>query len=296
MRKRLILHIGMHKTGSSSIQHFLSRNRLALAAAGVLYPRSVGPDGRRQPKHNAIFSAISHEIDHGAPHPVLGPSSEVIDAMARRIAVSRAKTAILSAEGFSGENPAFARALSPLRERFNVTVVAFLREPGAWLESFYRQMVMSREVREARGLGEFLAAPSTEAHLDYMRIIGWWADAFGPEALRIVAFHEGGATSPARSFLTAADLPRALARLPFARAWRNKSATDETVLAVLRANAAEKAAPRPESRLSLTNHERRDLAERLERRWKNRLASGDREVGAPPFIFSMLDDMKFHGK
>ena len=109
MRKRLILHIGMHKTGSSSIQHFLSRNRLALAAAGVLYPRSVGPDGRRQPKHNAIFSAISHEIDHGAPHPVLGPSSEVIDAMARRIAVSRAKTAILSAEGFSGENPAFAR-------------------------------------------------------------------------------------------------------------------------------------------------------------------------------------------
>lgn len=36
------MHIGTGKTGTSAIQEFLGRNREQLAAAGVLYPRSVG--------------------------------------------------------------------------------------------------------------------------------------------------------------------------------------------------------------------------------------------------------------
>ena len=38
MKPRLVIHIGMHKTGSSSIQHYLSRNRRLLRLFGLLYP------------------------------------------------------------------------------------------------------------------------------------------------------------------------------------------------------------------------------------------------------------------
>ena len=39
----LILHIGSGKTGTSSIQQFLAKNRVHLVEQGVLYPRTPGP-------------------------------------------------------------------------------------------------------------------------------------------------------------------------------------------------------------------------------------------------------------
>ena len=45
---RIVLHIGTEKTGTSSVQHFLSKNRVALAAEGVVYPRFTGPNGGSQ--------------------------------------------------------------------------------------------------------------------------------------------------------------------------------------------------------------------------------------------------------
>ena len=43
---RLILHCGLHKTGTSTLQFALARARPALAASGVLYPtnRALGID------------------------------------------------------------------------------------------------------------------------------------------------------------------------------------------------------------------------------------------------------------
>ena len=59
-RKRLVIHIGMHKTGSTTIQRFLSRNRLVLRLAGVLYPESCGADGRR------TTTTAAHGVVRGA--------------------------------------------------------------------------------------------------------------------------------------------------------------------------------------------------------------------------------------
>ena len=39
VKKRLIVHIGVHKTGSTSIQHTLFRNTGQMADRGFLYPR-----------------------------------------------------------------------------------------------------------------------------------------------------------------------------------------------------------------------------------------------------------------
>jgi len=61
-KPRLVLHIGMHKTGTTSLQWFFVLNRLLLHLWGIDYPRAYGADGRRLAAHNDLFHAISREI------------------------------------------------------------------------------------------------------------------------------------------------------------------------------------------------------------------------------------------
>lgn len=223
MRRRLVIHIGMHKTGSSSIQRFLSRNRWLLKRLGVFYPATRRADGRREPKHNRLFEAISHEADHGAAHPAFGEARDVVAEITDQIERAAAPLSILSAEGLSGERPVFAEALAPLAARFECRIVVFLRRPDDWVESFYKQMVVSREVRETRSLGDFINAQSTQDHLDFDRILSWWAEAFGDDALRVAAFPPANGARLIDEFLRAADAPRWLGRLPYANARENRS-------------------------------------------------------------------------
>ena len=103
VKKRLIIHIGMHKTGTSSVQRYFARNRTILRRMGVCYPKSTGADGESQPKHAALFDAISHEADFGATHTVLGSSANEINRIAAEIEAAPGNLGVLSAEGLSGE-------------------------------------------------------------------------------------------------------------------------------------------------------------------------------------------------
>lgn len=242
VKKRLIIHIGMHKTGSSSVQRYFSRNRAVLRRMGLCYPRSIGAAGERQPKHAALFDAISHEADFNAPHPALGPSGALIEKIAAEIEAAPGRLAVLSAEGLSGERPVFAKALAPLGARFDATIVMFLRRQDHWVESFYKQMVLSRQVREARGFHEFVAAQSTREHMNYKQIADWWRDAF--DDVRPFGFHAKGPMRPLARLLDVAKLGARYHWLPFAHAHANPSPGADAVEVVRRWNEAGTDAPR----------------------------------------------------
>jgi len=238
---RLVLHIGMHKTGTTSIQRFFVRNRLALKCFGIDYPKAFDANGRRLPKHNDFFVAISHEKDSGKPHPALGPSAARVEKLAGRVKAGR--VTVLSAEGLSGEHPTFARAFAPLRGKFDVRVVCFLRRQDEWAGSFYKQMVQSREVRESRKFNDFLRIRSTRDHLDYAKMLGWWADALGPDAIRVEIYSPKTPVLPA--FLTAAGLPKSLDLLPFGKGTQNRSPNSDTVERIRAANKMKLPKPPP---------------------------------------------------
>lgn len=236
-RKRLILHIGMHKTGTTTIQRFFSRNRWLLRKMGVCYPESRGPDGRLLPKHNTIFSAISHQADRGEVHPALGPVADLVKDVADQINQAPGHVGVISAEGFSGERPVFSRALAPLASEFDVSIVIFLRRRDLWVESFYKQMVLNSDVREARPFAEFLSANSTVRHMNYLRILSWWADAFGPEALKVGIFEPNQSNETlVRQFLRLSDLSTRLSLLPFAAGHANQSLSAEATSLIRMAN------------------------------------------------------------
>lgn len=240
-KPRMVLHIGMHKTGSSSLQRYLARNRPVLRLFGIDYPVATGPRGQKLSKHNDLFLAISHEKDKRQPHPVLGPSSERIARITS--AMKPGRTTILSAEGFSGESPAFAKVFQPLTETADVRVVCFLRPQDQWVVSFYKQMVLSREVRMRKPFEEFLSMRGTRRHLDYANMLRWWSDAIGRENIRILIYPP--TESVVADFLNAAGLPSWLARLPWSRSWQNKGQPTGYVERVRMANIQGTEKPMP---------------------------------------------------
>lgn len=213
-----------------------------LRRMGVCYPTSTGDAGQRQPKHAAIFDAISHEADFGVHHPILGSSADQIDQASAEIEAAPGNLGVISSEGLSGERPVFAAAMADLAERFQTTVVIFVRRQDHWVESFYKQMVLSRDVRETRSFHEFVEAESTQRHMDYWRIVGWWREVF--EDVRIVGFHAAGPARPLRRLMEIGELGRMFYWLPFANAHENPSPGVEAVELIRRCNEQGLVAPR----------------------------------------------------
>ena len=238
---RLLLHIGMHKTGTTSLQRFFVRNRSILSLMGIDYPKAFDASGKKLPKHNDLFLAISHEKDFGTPHPILGSSAERVDRLARRIETKR--ITVLSAEGFSGESPAFAEAFAPLRGRFDIKVICFLRRQDDWVQTFYKQMVQSRQVLESRSFQAFREAGSTKLHLDYLQILEWWAKALGEQAIRVEIYRPETQVLPI--FLDAGGLPKSLRWLPHSKTIQNRSLTSGYIERIREANAAGAPCPLP---------------------------------------------------
>lgn len=242
VKKRLILHIGMHKTGTSSVQRYFSRNRAILRRMGVCYPKSIGVGGEIQPKHAALFDALSHEADFGTAHSLLGSSADAITRTAAEIEVAPGNLGVLSAEGLSGERPVFAAAVAELADRFDTTVVMFVRRQDHWVESFYKQMVLSRDVRETRSFHEFIEAETTKRHMDYAQIVAWWREIF--EDVRVIGFHPAGPLRPLMRLMDVAELGRPYRWLPFANAHENQSPGAEAVEVIRRCNEKGLEAPR----------------------------------------------------
>lgn len=131
-RPRLVVHVGDHKTGTTSIQAALAAGRVRLAAGDLLYPLGEtvnhnylcrrGPDGVR-------------------PERADTPKGPGLDAIAARIAAERPALAILSAEQLEGAPPAETAAL--LQEVFGgvaeLRVVAYVRPHAARVLSSFAE-------------------------------------------------------------------------------------------------------------------------------------------------------------
>ncbi len=139
---RFVIHIGLHKTGSTFVQYQLDANRDALRKGGVLFPKTgFGfPKGRHPvrpsglPGHQELLRAINNE-DH-----------TILKALHKEIAQSDCHTVVISAENLSMPMAntlmrarSFIRVLNAIGAGDNVDVVAMFRRPEAWIESLYRE-------------------------------------------------------------------------------------------------------------------------------------------------------------
>ncbi len=119
----IILHIGRHKSGTSSLQRALSENRILLKSNGYYYPTVY----RKKWAHHQLVQAINEEDN--PKH-----QKAFIDGL------SREYINIISSEAFQNIPPKIVREFFD-EKIFRVKVVCYLRDQVDYLKSSYLQEI-----------------------------------------------------------------------------------------------------------------------------------------------------------
>lgn len=188
---RLILHIGMQKTGTTSIQKALFQNRELLARHGVVYPEVPESDWNKVSHYNCFRGYFG-----SVPDPVgLQGQVTIRDQFIESLKGLDARTAIISAECLSAW-PAPMREEESLEDYwqrkaeiigeirkdlspFDVTVVVTLREKASFLKSLFKQylkMTKAWYISIEQELAEFLIRERHE--VDYNGQMDAWRQHF----------------------------------------------------------------------------------------------------------------------
>jgi hypothetical protein len=198
---RVILFIGHHKVGSTSLQDYLARNAVVLAQHGILYPfvdfqglahfsavaagqhKVFGslPINVREP-HNALaFKMMAAVRDGSVPsyHKRLPSVSQMQNAITQQVAFSRPHTVILAAEVFANF-PAVDESLAEnIRDLFpdaTFTLVATLRRIDNYIASWHGQRLkFGHSVEPLRETGA--ARYFNTIHFDYRMMVEGWLKA-----------------------------------------------------------------------------------------------------------------------
>lgn len=183
-RPRLILHIGTHKTATSTLQVLMAAERMNLRQAGVCYPRTDHPDFIDQHKHIALAEALFH--DDAAFRLEWARVRAEFDA-------SGAHTLVLSAEGLSGPAKSQDNSLDRLRvvaDGFDVLAVCLLRRQDSFVESLWNQRC--KNGRTNKHITDFVQLPAVQRHMAYKDMLDRWATVGRVAAIGFEAARETG--------------------------------------------------------------------------------------------------------
>ena len=168
MKRRLILHAGTPKTGTTALQLHLEADREKLLRQGFFYPPTGGGPS---PRHQWMIQGLL-----GAGMPFLAQLRASEAALPEDV-----HTVILSSEGVYNHwcdfSDAGRSALQQLGEEYRVELWIWFREPVAFARSLYVQMLKNPRVGGNPCYGynytleQMLDIPWFAAHLDYARFI-----------------------------------------------------------------------------------------------------------------------------
>lgn len=182
----LILHIGSHKTGTSSIQYVLTRSAEALEKAGASYLQTNALG-----KQAANANTLAKMKGKGAAFTST-LSDDVADALIR----PEAKLNILSSENLFWLHDAgeIARLAKLIQLRFeSVSVIAYLRRQDMLALSHRKQVISPIPRPAARFYGYQMSAlpehqPHFHTYFDYHAKLEMWREAFGTENMQVALF------------------------------------------------------------------------------------------------------------
>jgi hypothetical protein len=180
---RLYLHIGMNKTGTSSIQRYLAHNDHRLLSAGWLYPRT----GRSVDTHYGLSRALG--FAHGRPAVDAAELSRLRAELDREVAESAAGALVLSSEDF-----VLRGDIAQVRDflaGFDVRIVVYLRRHDHWWASVYNQAVkMVADPPWERGIQGYIrfARRRQGRQGRYRELLDNWASEFGVTSMRVRPF------------------------------------------------------------------------------------------------------------
>jgi len=171
--KRIYLHIGTPKTGTSSLQKYLYKNKEELYKQSVLYPDYVFND-----RHQSLVSAMINNDWLSF--------MQFFERIVEKL--SNANTIVISSEGFYNYTAQFSEVAKlfwqVISEITNFKVVVYIRRQDEFLESFYRQCVINPKDNyniygQDLNIEDFLRNERVKANLDYETSLKTWCEIAG---------------------------------------------------------------------------------------------------------------------
>ena len=183
MTKKLILHIGTEKTGTTSIQDFLSENKVELESQGVFIPQS--PCGSiSAPNHRRLATACFNNGNTDDSFLDFNIKDfekwrvETFEEIKSELISSSINTHILSSEHFSSRltNEAeILRLYDFLKDIYSeIKVVVYFRRQDEYAVSLYSTYLKSGGVSK-----EILPTNASSERYDYYSICKKWEEVFG---------------------------------------------------------------------------------------------------------------------
>lgn len=191
MSRKLILHIGTGKTGSSTIQYLLSQSRPALLEQGVCYPGKLGnhlPMAMQFSSVTSFYDNFDARVWHAKDPQVL--MAEQQESFEREInsLPAHIDRVILSCEQFSQlirtpqDIGRFHAMLAPFFD--DMEVLVYLRRQDGHYASMYSQDLRRGMVRRPR-----LSAGREDIDIyNYEKLLDQWASAFGADRIKARIF------------------------------------------------------------------------------------------------------------
>ena len=157
--KNLVMHVGLPKCGSKTLQEFLAVNRRRLAEQGVFYPPNSGQRG-----HVELMQALrDFDGNANADLSLWHQLREQFEASAQQIL-------LVSHESFLA-NPQQSN-LSKIESIFagyRIDYVIYYRRFDRWIESFFREHVINK-TRYTKSFAEYINEPYIRNHSLKLRL------------------------------------------------------------------------------------------------------------------------------
>jgi hypothetical protein len=188
--RRIIFHIGLERTGTTSLQNYCFKNRRKLAEYSVLYPTKNY--GFQRNNHSGLVASYlpPEQSDYFVPAtPSQRP--QVLDSLLREIGASSARTVILSSEHFSSRFR--QREICQLSSDFkglDVKIVMFFRDHLSRFYSTYATHVAGGGHTTVEQYCDLLLQTSS-MELRYADMVALWERAFGRQNLEVRRFKKG---------------------------------------------------------------------------------------------------------
>ena len=186
MDKKLILHIGSHKTGTTSIQAALYQNKKSLEKQGfsLFYHSANGVDSKDG--HPGLWTLTFDEVSRGV---FIRP--DLAKALSRL-----PETVVMSQENFSWvvERSELEKFNTRLRQYFSdIQIIAYIRRQDMQMVSHHQQGSKNPNLLAARLFGSRPRALSDVSegirlYLDYNERFAKWANVFGDENISLRIF------------------------------------------------------------------------------------------------------------
>jgi hypothetical protein len=187
LKSKIILHIGLERTGTTSLQQFCVDRRRDLRKTSILYPMKSIAFARinHAPLAGCYFSGDPEDFTVAAPP---GRKSAVLASLFDEIDASGAEVALISSEHLSSRlnGPKIMELAADFAAR-DCRIAVTVRDHLPRFFSAYSNHVISGGVTTLETYADHALAPK---RLDtrYAETISLWEKAFGQENIRVFAY------------------------------------------------------------------------------------------------------------